>query len=141
MGSRIYRILEGGLSSAIRRRRRLVMTSLEGWRNTQIKNRIVFCDLQIEKCASFLCAYGCNAKATTGTRRVCFLRSPTKPPIRKKWVEKCTNSGQFVHKNKFDPSTRRICSIHFSPKQFDNLINFYLFSSNLLNLNLNIHWL
>ena len=55
---------------------------------------------------------------------VCFFRFPINPQIRKKWVEKC------YRKDKFDPSTRRICSNHFSPEQFDDIVKLYLCDTN-----------
>ena len=93
-------------------------------RHTQIVTRIVSCGLWIENMPSSCSVNGCSGKATTGNRIVFFFRLTINPKIRKKWVEKC------YRKDKFDPSTRRICSNHFSPEQFDDIVKLYLCDTN-----------
>ena len=66
--------------------------------------------------------------------RVCIFQFPIDPKICHKWLEKCHP------KDKFDKSTRRICSIYFSMAAFTDNIKFPLSNLNINNLMLiNFH--
>ena len=60
--------------------------------------------------------------------RVCIFQFPIDPKIRHKWLEKC------YPKNKFNKSTRRICSIYFSISAFIDNIKVPLSNLNINNL-------
>ena len=60
--------------------------------------------------------------------RVCIFQFPIDPKIRHRWLEKC------YPKDKFDKSTRRICSIYFSMSAFIDNIKFPLSNLNINNL-------
>ena len=57
-------------------------------------------------------------------KSTCGFRFPINPKIRKNSVEQC------YPKEKFDPSTRRMCSNHFSLEQFDDIEKLYLCDTN-----------
>ena len=66
--------------------------------------------------------------------RVCVFQFLIDPKIRHKCLEKC------YPKDKFDKSTRRICSIYFSMAAFIDNIKFSLSNLNINNLMLiNFH--
>ena len=66
--------------------------------------------------------------------RVCIYQFPFDPKIRYKWLEKC------YPKDKFDKSTRRICSIYFSMAAFIDNMKFPLSNQHISNLMLiNFH--
>ena len=65
---------------------------------------------------------------------VCIFQFPIYPKIRHKWLEKC------YPKDKFDKSSRRICSIYFSMAAFIDNMKFPLSNQNVYNLMLiNFH--
>ena len=66
--------------------------------------------------------------------RMCIFQSPIDPKFRHKWLEKC------YRKDKFDKSTRRICSIYFSMAAFIDNMKFHMSNQNIDNLMLiNFH--
>ena len=65
---------------------------------------------------------------------MCIFQFLIDPQIRHKWLEKC------YPKDKFDKSTRRICSIYFSKAAFIDNKKFSLSNQNINNLMLiNFH--
>ena len=65
---------------------------------------------------------------------MCIFQFSIDPKIRHKWLEKC------YPKDKFDKSTRRICSIYFSMAAFIDNMKFPLSKKNINNLMLiNFH--
>ena len=66
--------------------------------------------------------------------RVCIFQFAIDPKIRHKYLKKC------YPEDKFDKSTRRICSIYFSMAAFTDNIKFPLLNLNINNLMLiNFH--
>ena len=66
--------------------------------------------------------------------RVCIFQFPIYTKIRHKWLEKCYS------KDKFDKSTRKICSIYFSVAAFIDNIKFPVSNLNINNLTfINFH--
>ena len=61
---------------------------------------------------------------------VCLFQFPIDPKTRHKWLEK------YDPKDKFDKSTRRICSIYFSMAAFIDNMKFPLSNKNINNLTL-----
>ena len=59
---------------------------------------------------------------------VCIFQFPIDPKTRHKWLEKCYPN------DKFDKSTRRICSIYFSMAAFIDNMKFLLSNLNINNL-------
>ena len=59
---------------------------------------------------------------------VCIFQFPIDPKTHHKWLEK------YYPKDKFDKSTRRICSIYFSMTQFIDKMKFILSYLNINNL-------
>ena len=59
---------------------------------------------------------------------MCIFQFPIDPKIRHKWLEKC------YPKDKFDKSTRRICSIYFSMAPSIDKMKFQLSNQNINNL-------
>ena len=65
---------------------------------------------------------------------MCIFQFTIDPKICHKWLEKC------YPKDKYDKSTRRICSIYFSMAAFIDNIKFPLSNQNINNLiSINIH--
>ena len=65
--------------------------------------------------------------------RMRIFQFPIDPKIRQKWLEKC------YPKDKFDKSTRRICSIYFSMAAVIDNIKFLLSNQNINDLIISFH--
>ena len=57
-----------------------------------------------------------SKKAKESGQGQMFFNFPKDPQIRKEWVRKCHR------KDKFDPQNKRVCSDHFTPDDYEDLL-------------------
>lgn len=68
---------------------------------------------------------GCSGRQVVGDKSVRFFRFPIIPEIREVWVRSCYRGDEV------NPDTGRICSDHFTMRQFDDNLKMRLLNPNL----------
>ena len=99
------------------------MTSREERRHTQIVTCIVSVVCGLENMPSSCSVNECSGKATTWNRRVFVFGYPLIPKFIKSGLKNVTGKTNLI-------LAHVICSNHFSPEQFDDVVKLYLLDTN-----------